>query len=297
MRHGRPGARDPHGIEVGDLLEPRGAEHRLPLDDRFRGVRVELRAVTLREIARRAQQRARATRHEAGSEAPPQPPARRPVPAPCQALRLRERRIRRLGELERGALGVRVHQTLPGGRPNAAPLQGLERRAGVVHRFHVEDGRGAAEQQLGRAEQGGPIHRLLGVRRLERPDAPRQPVLEPQVVSEAAEQRLAEMHVGLNQPGHDEAARAIAHHGLRALPSRRAAGSFGVEPPDGSDAAVPDDDIPPLHAPLDVLQQHVAAPQDQLGGSGARGAGRPGPRAAQVVTRGGGGRESSARSK
>src|SRR2546427_7560238 len=48
-------------------------------------------------------------------------------------------------------------------------------------------------------------------------------------------------------------------------------------------------------APLDVLQQHVAAPQDQLGGSGARGAGRPGPRAAQVVTRGGGGDRKSTR--
>ena len=303
MRHGRPGARDPHRVEVGDLLEPRGAEHRLPLDDRLRGVGVELRTVTLCEIARRAQQRARAARHEAGSEAPPQPSARRPVPAPCQALRFRERRIRRFGELEWGALRVRVHQTLPRRRPNAAPVQCLERRAGVVHGFHVEDRRRATEQQLGRAEQGGPVHRLLGVRRLERPDTPRQPVLEPQVVPEAAEQRLAEMHVGLNQPGHDEAARAIAHDGLRTLPSGRPAGggrtggSLGVEPPHGRDPAIPHDHIPPLHAPFDIVQQHVAAPQDQLRGSGARGAGRPGPPAAQVVTRGGGGRESSARSK
>src|SRR5438132_5645099 len=99
-------------------------------------------------------------------------------PALGQRLRLRERVVGRLRQLERRALGMRVHETLPHRRPDADPLERLERRAGVPHRLHVEDGGGAAEQQLRGAEQGGPVDRLLGVGGLERPDAAHQPVLD-----------------------------------------------------------------------------------------------------------------------
>src|SRR2546425_3328859 len=46
----------------------------------------------------------------------------------------------------------------PHRRPDADPLERLERRAGVPHRLHVEDGRGAAEQQLCGAEQRSEEH-------------------------------------------------------------------------------------------------------------------------------------------
>src|SRR5256885_9377844 len=49
-----------------------------------------------------------------------------------------------------------------------------ERGLRVMHRFHVEDRRRAAEQQLGGPQHRGPVHRLLAVRRLERPDADRK---------------------------------------------------------------------------------------------------------------------------
>src|SRR5207245_1896698 len=86
---------------------------------------------------------------------------------------------------EGAPLGMGVHQTLPRRRTNAAPVQGLERRAGVVHRFHVEDRGRAAEQQLRRAKQGGPVHRLLHVPRRGRPDPSRQRILWPQVAPAA----------------------------------------------------------------------------------------------------------------
>src|SRR5438132_10020984 len=55
-------------------------------------------------------------------------------PALGQRLRLRERVVGRLRQLERRALGMRVHETLPHRRPDADPLERLERRAGVPHR-------------------------------------------------------------------------------------------------------------------------------------------------------------------
>jgi len=80
-------------------------------------------------------------------------------------------------------------------------LERLEGRAGVPHRLHVEDGGSAAEQELRGAEHGGPVDGLLGVGGLEWPDPAHQPVLEPQIVGEPAEQRLTEMDVAWMRPG------------------------------------------------------------------------------------------------
>src|SRR2546426_7279358 len=94
-----------------------------------------------------------------------------------------------------------LHDALPICRPNADPLECGERGARVVQRLHVQDCGRATEQQLRRPEHRGPVERLLSVRRLERPDAPGEPLLEPQIVGETAKQGLAEMHMGLDQAG------------------------------------------------------------------------------------------------
>src|ERR1041385_6171063 len=121
--------------------------------------------------------------------------------------------------------------------PDPDRLERFECRAGVSHRLHVEDRRGAAEQQLGGAEHGGGVDRRFGVRRFERPDALREPCHERQVVGESAEQRLTEMDVGLNEPGENREPAAIKRCYLFA--SERAA----VRPSDAFDAS--------------VLQQHI----------------------------------------
>src|SRR2546430_17535846 len=91
-------------------------------------------------------------------------------------------------------------------------------RSRVMHRLHVEDRRRAAEQQLRGTEHRGPVHRLLGMRRLERPDAAAEPLLEPQIVGEPAKQRLAEADMRLDEAGDDETAGAIAHLNSGMLP-------------------------------------------------------------------------------
>src|SRR5216110_317060 len=67
----RTRARDPDRVEVGDLLEPRGAQHRLALDDRLGGMGVQLRVEPLGQLARGPEQRSRAAGHETRGEAHP----------------------------------------------------------------------------------------------------------------------------------------------------------------------------------------------------------------------------------
>ena len=166
---------------------------------------------------------------------------------------------------------MRVHQAFAGGRADPDPLECFERAPGVVHRLHVEDRRGAAEQQLRSAEQGRPVHGFLGVDRLERPDTADQPVLEPQIVGEPAKEGLAKVDVGLNESRDDQAATAVAH--LR-LPSR----TGSVVPSSGrlldrGDPSIPDGDVRPDDFPIAVVQQHITTDENQV-------------RGVQVVTRG-----------
>src|SRR2546430_219053 len=89
----------------------------------------------LGQLARGPEQRPRAAGDEARGEAHLQPAAGAVVPELGQRLGLRERVFGRLRQLERRAFGMRVHETLPHGRPDADPLECLERRAGVPHRL------------------------------------------------------------------------------------------------------------------------------------------------------------------
>src|SRR6266705_5478430 len=129
------------------------------------------------------------------------------------------------------------------------------------------------------AEQRRPVDGLRGVRGLEGPDAARQPVLERQVVGEAPEQRLTEMHVGLDQAGQDDAAAAIADLRTGAGPLPPSLFSL-PRCSDVRDAAVMDRHVHPLDSPCPcaVVQQHVAAAEDEVRGVARHGA--------QVVTRG-----------
>jgi len=98
---------------------------------------------------------------------------------------------------------------------------------------------------------------------LEWPDPAHQPVLEPQIVGEPAEQRLTEMDVGLDETRDDQTAAAITDRqgrGFAVRPSRRQA--------DRLNPSVPHGDIRPFDSPLAVVQQHIAAGEEQVGGFG-----------------------------
>ena len=246
-------ARDPHRIEVGDLVVARLFADHLQLDRRFGGVRVDRGAGPLGEIAHRAQQRPRAAGHEARRVTPAQPAVRRTVPLRAQVRRLLEGPLGWL--LQSLGRGGRVHQTFPGGRAQADRLQRLKGSAGVAHRLHIEDRRRAAEQQLGRAKHRGPVHGFLGVRSLERPDALGEPRLEREIVGEPAEQRLAEMDVGLDETRDDHESRTV-----QSLPRL---------PPSSPvlhrlDLPVLYDDVPLHHSPLRVHRDHLRAGEAQL---------------------------------
>src|SRR5207247_10583852 len=75
-----------------------------------------------------------------------------------------------------------------------------------------------------------------------------------------AEQRLAEMDVGLDEAGDDEAAVAIPHRYGRG-PSVRPS----VRPPDRLYPPAPHGHIRALHPPCAVVQQHIAADEQQVG--------------------------------
>jgi hypothetical protein len=81
----------------------------------------------------------------------------------------------------------------------------------VVDSAHVEDRRGPGEEHLGQAELGARGERGVVVRRLERPDAALEPVEKRQVVRHPAKERLAEVHVSLDETGDDGASRRVDH--------------------------------------------------------------------------------------
>ncbi len=98
------------------------------------------------------------------------------------------------------------------------------------------------------------------MRRLERPDALREPVEQLQPVGVVAEEHLAEVHVRLHQPGNDGAARAVDD--LRA--ARR------LEASDAVDAAVRDQHVGALDAAARVHGQDGAAAQNDHSASRRR---------------------------
>ena len=107
--------------------------------------------------------------------------------------------------------GVGVHQALADDGPDADGGDFLEHGIRVVHRLHRQDGRGAAREQLaGRQARRGP-QRGGRVRRLHRPDPRAEPVDQGEVVGVSAEQRLAQVDVGLDEAGQHERAGGVEH--------------------------------------------------------------------------------------
>jgi hypothetical protein len=130
----------------------------------------------------------------------------------------------------RGHVLVRVHHALPDGGAKADVGERLEYDIGIVHRFHRQHRRGAGEQQFRRRDTRGRAEGIGPVRGLHRPDAFAQPLQERHVVGETAEERLAEVHVGLNESGEHVPAACVDHR--VPMPLR-----FG---PDRGDAAIHD---------------------------------------------------------
>jgi len=86
------------------------------------------------------------------------------------------------------------------------------------------------------------------------------------------------MHVGLDQAGHDQTAAAIANLGVGVGPFPLP--RFPIALPDLNDPSVAHGNVRPLHAPLAVVQQHIAAGEKEVRGV------REGRHGLQVATRG-----------
>ena len=98
-----------------------------------------------------------------------------------------------------------VHQGLAAGVADATLASRLEQSVCVVDGAHVQDRRGATQQQFGDAESRRCAQRVRIVRGLERPDVLAQPRQQALILGEAPKERLAQMHVTLDQAGHDHA--------------------------------------------------------------------------------------------
>ena len=108
----------------------------------------------------------------------------------------------------------------------------------------------ARREQLVNAEQGARLERLGGVASLHRPDARRQPVEQLEIVGLISKQGLAQMDMGLDEPGNEnEAGRVDDLHATRA--QRRARG-------ERDDAPVDDANIGAPNTPAPVLRHHDA---------------------------------------
>jgi hypothetical protein len=81
------------------------------------------------------------------------------------------------------------------------PIQRFEHDIRVVHRFHGQRRGRTAEKQFRRGETRGRAQRGGRVRRFHRPHAAAQPVEQRHVVGGAAEERLTEMDVRLDESG------------------------------------------------------------------------------------------------
>ena len=167
---GRAGARDSHRIQVGELVVPRFPFDGFQLDRRLSGVGVDHRVGLLREVADCAEQLPSAARSEARRVAPAEPAVRPAVPRGAQVGRFLQRVVGRLPQPRRRRRCV--HQALARRGAQADGLQRLKGGPGVPNRLHVEDRGRAPEQQFGGAEHRRPVDGVLGMRRLERPDAP-----------------------------------------------------------------------------------------------------------------------------
>src|SRR5262249_16767867 len=94
----------------------------------------------------------------------------------------------------------------------------------------------------------------LVVRRLERPNAPSEPLEERQVVGHSAEERLAEVHVRLHESGDDSTP-------LRVDDTRLGSPALGRHSADRSDPAAFDHEVAAEHAAL--VARHDGPPSNE----------------------------------
>ena len=114
---------------------------------------------------------------------------------------------------------------------------------------------GAGEKAVGRAQKPGRVRGVLGVRRLQRPDALAEPAQQRAVLGETAKKGLTEVHVRLDEAGQDEeAVRLQEPRGRR----RDDAGAEGDDPPVG------DEEIAFHDAPLRVHRDQGAAADEEM---------------------------------
>ena len=147
----------------------------------------------------------------------------------------RRDRIRRRPALHLRAGLEAVHQRRPDPGADAKLGGGLEGRFGVTRRLHAEHGRRPGAQELGDAQPSRRAHRRRVVGLLERPHPGPQPVDHVEVVGQPAEQRLAQVHMGLHQSGQHQSTGCVDDGGGRLTATRHL-----------GDAAVLD-----IHRPLD----------------------------------------------
>ena len=164
------------------------------------------------------EQLARAGDREARRERRAQPAVRPRRPTAVRIARLSSIDARVSSCSRRGTSGVEVHHALADRRAQPALRHRLEDGVRVVHRLHRQHGRRAARRAARVAASRAAARSDAGrVRRFHRPDARAQPVHQRQIVGVAAEQRLAEMDVRLDE--------ARAARSRRARRSTRSCGS------------------------------------------------------------------------
>ena len=155
----------------------------------------------LEQLARAREREARRVRVAEASAAVAVPA----LPEPGARI---ERRPRCLQEPRRDTF-TGVHHRLAEPRADAGGRELLRDGVATVARAHVEDAGGAGRQELVQAQARARADGRLVVRRLERPDAAAQPVQERKVLRRAAHERLDQVDVRLDDPGHHVATRRV----------------------------------------------------------------------------------------
>ena len=219
---------------------------------RLRGVRMHERVMLLRQARDRLEQIARARDGKSRRERRVQTAVGGAVPAFVDRDAFVDRMPRLLPQALR-RLRVEVHHAFADRRAQTAGVHLLKHHIRVVHRLHRQHRGGAARQELRRGQPCGGAQRLRGVRGFHRPHARAQPVHQLQVVRVAAKQCLAEMNVGLDQPGQDVPAARLDDAVVVAGEIRS----------NRRDAAVPDRHIAFNHIPAIVHRQDSAAADQQ----------------------------------
>ena len=182
------------------------------------GVRVDEDALGARAGRRLAEDPVRARDGEARApgEAEPAPGRRRASARGGAPPRRAPRRWRR--RAPGGFVERVVHQGVAARHPEAGRLRRAEDGVGVADGPHVEERGRPAGGELGEAEAGGELERLVVVRGLAGPDVRLEPREELEVVGTVPQERLAEVDVRLDEAG--EEPEPLARRSAR--PPRRA---------------------------------------------------------------------------